>query len=853
VKNNRLGQIVFGFLLLLALMVGRLFQLQITEAKEWQRQARSSRLDKDTIPFKRGRILTADGSVIAEDDSVYDLYFRYRDFRRHHIAGQLHAVLGLLGVEPPSVVDCMNDSLYWGQELLRLRPSQIDELVARDRQDLNFYLQIMFGLDDSVGRAEYSAWLDSPDESLNDYFSNAGAEYAKRVDFFTYRIKAIEKMLGADWHQQLMHKIEKRRQQLQLMVLQRSLQDAAARALGLSSSELRGRLRDSESRSSAAHFLHQHWQLDGRAEYLAAMLITVDDAASEQLLQRELSQQVELLTSLWKQISISSPNDTSGIFRDQQYRVHRFRVISFAKDIDFDLIDLLAQQRDDYPGLYLQKSTRRNFPVELNPQIVGMVRLPQARDLDEYRSLSDSFRQLRKLFYRTAEDEAEYRQLRHKLWSATLRPDETRGITGVEHAFEQVLRGVRGYLQVLEGGDEGKAPLELLYSPPQNGNDVMLSLDLDLINIAEQSIIKVYKETPSRLRQLFPSAELSSSFNSREPKVGFALIDLQKYGVPMLATTPLLNRYQLRNDYQQLATMKDASPLRHRALAGNYWPQETPYPGSTFKPLVAAAALMLDTSYWNKSYNCQGTFQANEQGANLSCDTRYGHQQITMRDALKKSCNIYFYKLARDIGARAIHDLATSLGFGTNTGFEVTELEKGANYLVDLETMQNNSLRLMRTAIGQVGVQASPLQMARFYGWLATSSLPGGNIVLQGAGGSPAVAPNTEIDFADSQRAKITDALSAVNYELGGTAFKTEFPREWQVVGKTGTSQVSLGGTMQPTHAWFAGYFPAENPRYAFAIMCENTGMHGGQIASFILKDFLEQAMPQLISRKNVR
>ena len=255
---------------------------------------------------------------------------------------------------------------------------------------------------------------------------------------------------------------------------------------------------------------------------------------------------------------------------------------------------------------------------------------------------------------------------------------------------------------------------------------------------------------------------------------------------------------------------------------------------------------MKDDSLWNKSYRCEGVFQANVSGSILNCDSRYGHQDITMRDALKKSCNIYFYKLARDLGPAPIYELAKSLGFGSATGFEVPALEKGANYLVDLETLSNNQMKLMRTAIGQVGVQASPLQMARLYGWLATSALPSARIVLEGSGASPAVDSRGVPVLADRYRKQISEALSAVNYELGGTAYKAEFPIKWQIVGKTGTSQVSLGGSPQPTHAWFTGYFPADNPQYAFGIMCENTGLHGGQIASFILKEFLQQAMPQL-------
>jgi cell division protein FtsI/penicillin-binding protein 2 len=828
-------------------MIARLFQLQIVEGGEWQRQARSSRLDKDTIPFKRGRITSVNGDVFAEDDFAYDLYFRYRDFRRMHPAGQIHAALILLDVKAPGVEQCMVDAQYWAEQLLQLGPERMAKLSGRARNDLNYYLQGMFDLKSTAQRDGYLSWLDSGELTLGQKFPGAAAYFAEQLKFFEIRITAIEQMLGSNWHKTLLTKIEQRRQRLQLMVLQRSLQDAAARSLQYSSSELRGKLRDSDSRLSTAQLLHQQWQLDGRAEYLAAMLITIDgNAPSEELRQQELSQQVGLLAALWKQVELAAPQDTAGILRDQQYRVHRFRVISFSKDIDYQLVDLLAQQGDDYPGLYLQKVTRRNYPVALIPQIVGTVRLPQESNLAEYRKLNDRFRQLRKMFYRTAEDESEYRKLRHQLWSATLRPDETSGMSGVEDAFEKVLRGVRGYSQVLKGGEDGKLPLDLLYSAPVNGHDVVLSLDIDLIEVAEKSIAKVYVNTRQRLREYFPSTDFPDKFDSARPKVGFALIDLKNNQVPMLATTPLLDRQQYRRDYQELVNLKDSSPLRHRALAGNYWQQETPYPGSTFKPLVAAAALMKDGSLWNKSYRCEGVFQASSSASVLNCDSRYGHQEINMRDALKKSCNIYFYKLARDLGPAPIYNLAKSLGFGSATGFEVPALEKGANYLVDFETLSNNSMRLMRTAIGQVGVHASPLQMARLYGWLATSTLPSASIVVEGGGASPAVDTREVLALPGSYREQIAEALSAVNYELGGTAYKTQFPMKWQIVGKTGTSQVSLGTSPQPTHAWFTGYFPANNPQYSFAIMCENTGLHGGQIASFILKEFLQQAMPQL-------
>ena len=230
-NNKRIWHLVIGFLLLAGFMIGRLFQLQIIEGDEWQREARSSRLDQDTIPFKRGRITSVNGDVFAEDDFAYDLYFRYRDFRRMHPAGQIHAALTLLDAEAPGVEQCMADAQYWAEQLLQLSAERMAKLSGRDRNDLNYYLRGIFDLKAAEQRDVYLSWLDSGELSLGEQFPAAAAHFAEQLKFFEIRITAIERILGSHWHQTLLTKIEQRRQKLQLMILQRSLQDAAARSL----------------------------------------------------------------------------------------------------------------------------------------------------------------------------------------------------------------------------------------------------------------------------------------------------------------------------------------------------------------------------------------------------------------------------------------------------------------------------------------------------------------------------------------------------------------------------------------------------------------------------------------------
>ena len=449
--------------------------------------------------------------------------------------------------------------------------------------------------------------------------------------------------------------------------------------------------------------------------------------------------------------------------------------------------------------------------------------------------------------------------MRDWLWSDALRPDEMRGASGVERVYEEQLRGSRGYLQVLEGGEGDGRPLELLFSKPRNGSDITLSIDVDLAHAAQRSIERVYRETLSTLASTFPETPQASlmAFDPSLPRVGFALLDLRNGETPLLMSTPGFTRDEYRFDYQRLTEIKAGNPLRNRALGGGYIGAEVPYPGSTFKPMVAAAALSLNSEYWNQVYHCEGAFTPISGGQALKCDSKWGHKDVAMREALKRSCNVYFYLLAQEIGPDIIYRYAKGLGFDRPTGLELVRfdatadvvrhsdlagdvrLEYKANFLGTKADLEKDTLRLMRTAIGQVGVQASPLQMARMYGWLATGELLQPRLVHEGGGGSPARADQQVPSLSNQNRARILDALSAVAYEEGGTAERTGLDPAWQIVSKTGTAQMAVGGKLQPTHAWLTGFFPKDNPRYAFAVLCENTSLHGGQIASFILKDFL--------------
>lgn len=868
-RVERLKSLAWIFALFVVVLIARLFQLQVLQAERWEREARISRLEKATLPFRRGRILDRQGVVLAVDRPSYDLYFRYRDFRRGHIYGQLLESLLLHGLEVEGgLVAVANQGEAYGEALLQLSGSDLMKMSSRTRGDFLFYLEGACQVERGPLRDQLRALVEAGDPrslvqalpQLRDRLYQALAQAGR-----SWHI--LERTLGPEWTGLLLTKLEERRRTLDLMVSRAVVQSAAARALDQSPSSLRRVLAQvplSEEPTSARIAVSElmgRWQLDGHSTDFAELLLARGEDAPERNPQAWLPG----LRALEAHVRQVMPTDIAGLRKQETQRIHHLRVVSLVRDLSFDQVDLLAQQAKVYPGLYLQNITRRLYPEQLQPLLLGSVRLPSADDLANLSEDRNRYAELGRMFYRSPAEEAEFRQLQHRQLSNALRPDESKGADGVELVYEKVLRGQRGYLQLLKGGDEGLEPLELQFFSPQDGADVVLALDAALEKDAQLSIARVYQQTLANLRELWPNGPEPRAFRPDFPKVGMVLMDLENGETPLLTSVPTLSRQEVREQWNDLATLKQGSPLRQRAIGGGFHLPETPYPGSTFKAVTAAAALDFDSGLWNRAYECLGAYSPFANAKPLHCDARYGHNVITMRDALKKSCNIYFYKLAEEIGAEVLESYSRRLGFGHATGIELvrelppeeeggdsrwvgsTGLERGVNRLSSAEDMSRDRYLLMRVAIGQQGIQASPLQMARFYAWLATGKLYQPRLVRQGAGASPAMQPVDVPVLAERDRRRIIDALSAVCEERGGTAHLTGFPSSWGIVGKTGTAQIRQAENPIPTHAWFTGFFPRDNPRYAFAVLCENTGLHGGQIASFVLKDFLESESGQAL------
>jgi penicillin-binding protein 2 len=223
--------------------------------------------------------------------------------------------------------------------------------------------------------------------------------------------------------------------------------------------------------------------------------------------------------------------------------------------------------------------------------------------------------------------------------------------------------------------------------------------------------------------------------------------------------------------------------------------------------------------------------------------TGVGHGPVTLADALARSCNVYFFHHAEQLGAGPIIDWAQKFGLGRPSGIELAG--EAAGGLPTATDAKNNPNDPRPMSIGQSTITVTPLQMAVVAaaiangGTLVKPTIVDGNVDLSlrernGLGSEP----NTSINALRSEQLlSIQDGLRLAVADEQGTAHSTVELADIAIAGKTGTAQTGGG---RPDHAWFVGYAPAERPQIAFAVVLEHGG-DGALAAGPIAKHLVAQ------------
>jgi len=271
---------------------------------------------------------------------------------------------------------------------------------------------------------------------------------------------------------------------------------------------------------------------------------------------------------------------------------------------------------------------------------------------------------------------------------------------------------------------------------------------------------------------------------------------------------------------------KDA-PFVNRAIAAFA-------PGSTWKPVVLAAALETGLVQPKDTFTCQGSFKVGESTISCGADEKK-HGSLTPAEALSRSCNCTFAEMALKLDARDLVQFAAKAGFGQKTGIPLPEEAPGV--LPDPGNMFPGDVA--NFAIGQGYLTVTPLQLASFFGAVARGGIWVKPRLIMADPEEPKEEKEEKRIFSEETASYLRKALllSTSGTDVTG---KLAWVRGYGSSGKTGTAET--GGEGQPPHAWFCGWTPVIEPKYAICVFVENGG-YGPLVASPIFKEIAEKIL----------
>jgi cell division protein FtsI/penicillin-binding protein 2 len=240
--------------------------------------------------------------------------------------------------------------------------------------------------------------------------------------------------------------------------------------------------------------------------------------------------------------------------------------------------------------------------------------------------------------------------------------------------------------------------------------------------------------------------------------------------------------------------------------------------GSVFKPVVAAAALEAGESSF--VYTCPGWCAVD--GRIFRCAGGIPHGEVDLAGALEKSCNGYFIRLGQALGADAVRAMAEQLGFGQTIPL-TDALHTAAGVLPEREALASSGA-YANFCFGQGELLASPLQVAAMMNTIACGGICRTPLLLETTLDETTGTPLTALSHVRSRRVLTKRTAAALQALLagvvaGGTGHEAALPGQ-TAAGKTGTAQTGqFSGGTELKNYWFAGFVPAEQPRYTIVVL----------------------------------
>ncbi|HUS05677.1 MAG TPA: penicillin-binding protein 2 [Bryobacteraceae bacterium] len=388
------------------------------------------------------------------------------------------------------------------------------------------------------------------------------------------------------------------------------------------------------------------------------------------------------------------------------------------------------------------------------------------------------------------------------------------GKQGLERQYNDMLMGVDGQRQVVVD-NRGKERQLIGMKDAVPGKNLQLSIDLDLQTVAELTM-----------------ENRRGAVVALDPRTGEVLAMVSR---PAYDPNRFAGRIRSA-DWKELLKNPD-KPLLDRAI------QAQLAPGSTFKPLMALAALETGTVDENFKVHCSGG--ASFYGRYFKCHLKSGHGSVDLHKAIAQSCDVYFYTVGNKMGIDNIAKYAELAGMGQKTGIDLPHEAEG---LVPSTRWKIRTFRqkwyageTISVSIGQGALIVTPMQLAHAIGGIATGGVwmkP--HLVKEPLHQTEAVKSELNLDNV----ARVISGMYAVVNE-GGTGMRARLVG-LDVCGKTGTAQLAsnemlkgsaLGRSMKD-NAWFVGFAPRQNPEIVVVALFEG-GEHGN-LAAPIVRDVIK-------------
>ncbi|HOY44999.1 MAG TPA: penicillin-binding protein 2 [bacterium] len=469
-----------------------------------------------------------------------------------------------------------------------------------------------------------------------------------------------------------------------------------------------------------------------------------------------------------------------------------FLPFKLRRDIDYGVLVQLEEHKLEYPGVTYEIESRRTYPAGLkSPHLFGYIGEISKSELQR----------------RQEED---------------MLPGDLVGKKGFEAYYDRELRGQVGYKVVIVDA-VGRMASDQTGSSEQaakRGRDFYLALDANLQALADS---------------LFA-----------DKRGGLVMVDTRDGGVLALCSKPdfdpeIFTGTLTNEDWQRLVN-DPAKPLYDRMIQSSY------PPGSTLKMVAATAALEERKANQETYFSCGGGVSFGDRV--FSCWNKGGHGSLNLIDALKVSCNVYFYRLSMRLTVDEWALYASRYGLGKRTGIDLPAEEKGTlpdRAYLDRAFGKNGWTNgmMLNLGIGQGDLLVTPVQMVQYTTIIANKGRYYPLHLVH-----KIYDPRTQSFFRQKLAPRTVEGISDATYDIiregmyrvvnspGGTGHNS-YLDDVVVAGKTGTAQNPHG---EP-HAWYVGFAPFDHPEVAICVLVENGGGGGatsGPIAGRLLRRYFD-------------